>query len=164
MGVLMTWMREGAQVQMRNPVPDGRDRVGEVLAEWFEHERSYRPKLGFERRGAAGRYRISRQWDEADVDYETDSELVADRARVVAECIDRLAPHLRAAIYTEMRNRSGDADTRVRNVLVGASVFRNPRVAEVSRSDFEAAIALLVPMLVAKGLVDKSLASASNRA
>lgn len=164
MGVLMTWMREGAQVQMRNPMPAGRDRVDEVLAEWFDHERSYRPKLGFERRGSAGRYRISRQWDEADADYETDSEIVAERARVVAECIDRLEPRLRAAIYAEMRNRSGDADARVRNVMVGAAVFRNPRVADVSRSDFETAIALLAPMLVAKGLVDKCLASASNRA
>ncbi|HDR9052661.1 TPA: hypothetical protein QDB02_000343 [Burkholderia vietnamiensis] len=164
MGVLAMWVRESVQTKMRNPTPEGHDRVGEVLAEWFEHERSYRPKLGFERRGSAGRYRISRQWDEADVDYETDNELVAERARIVGECIDRLEPRLRAAIYAEMRNRSGDADARVRNVTVGAAVFRNPRVAEVSREDFNAAVAMLAPMLAAKGLVDKVLARASNHA
>ena len=164
MGVLVTWMRESARVQMSNPMPQGHDRVTDVLTEWFEHESSYRPKLGFERRGSAGRYRISRQWDEADLDYDTDSELLADRARVVAECIDRLEPRLRAAVYAEMRNRSSEADAQVRNVAVGAAVFRNVRHVDVSRTDFEAAIALLVPMLAAKGLIDKNLARSENRA
>lgn len=164
MGVLVTWMRESARVHMSDPMPEGRDRVTDVLTEWFEHERAYRPKLGFERRASAGRYRISRQWDEADLDYETDSELLADRARAVAECIDRLEPRLRAAVYAEIRNRSGEAAAQVRNVTVGAAVFRNARYVDVSRTDFDAAIALLVPMLAAKGLINKNLARSENRA
>lgn len=161
MGVLVMWVRESAQTKMRNPTPEGRDRVGDVLAEWFEYESAYRPSLGIEGRS---RYRASRQWDEADLDYTVDDELLAARARAVAECIARLEPRLRAAIYAEMRNRSGDADARSRNVTVGAAVFRNPRFAAVSRADFDTAIAMLAPMLAAKGLVDKTLACASNHA
>lgn len=161
MGVLAMWVRESVQTKMRNPTPEGRDRVGEVLAEWFEYESAYRPKLGIDGRS---RYRASCQWDEADLDYAIDDELLAARARTVAECIARLEPRLRTAIYAEMRNRSGDADVRVRNVTVGATVFRNPRFADVSRSDFDAAIAVLVPMLSAKGLIEKNLARSKNPA
>ncbi|MEC4595474.1 hypothetical protein [Burkholderia vietnamiensis] len=161
MGVLVMWVRESVQTAMRNPAPEGRDHVGDVLAEWFEYESSYRPKLGIEGRS---RYRASRQWDEADLDYAVDDELLAARARAVSECIERLEPRMRAAIYAEMRNRSSDADVRVRNVTVGAAVFRNARFTEVSRSDFEMAIAKLAPMLAAKGLVDKTLDCASNPA
>lgn len=150
MGVLMTWMREGSQVQMRDPVPQARDELGELLAEWFEYERNFRPHLGFKSWSLASREYFAD--DGTRSDDEVDAALLAGRARIVAECIETLAVPLRVALRTEMHNLS-----------TGATVFRNPRSQVTHGADYQAALLLMRRMLVDRGLIEKPLAARKSR-
>jgi hypothetical protein len=151
MGMLVTWMQNGATMEMSQQQParpaqaTRQDAVIDTLLEWYEFQAEYRPKLGFERRSReSSGYRISRQWlEEADIDDEIDTHIRAQRAEEVERCVDRLEPRFRAAIQTEMRNR-----------LAGASVFSSSRNAGTHDADLRAALALLKPMLSGRGLLD----------
>lgn len=151
--MLGAWVREASKVQMGDSAPAGSDRIGDVLAEWYEYEDAFRPKLGYERRSSSCNFQISRQWDESDHDDRVDDDLLAARARAVAECIEKLDTRFRVAIQTEMHNRN-----------VGRSVYRNPRNPETQAADFNAALAILAPMLAARGLIEKKIADKKKHA
>jgi hypothetical protein len=165
MGMLATWVRDSARFQMGSAMPASGDRVNDVLSDWYEYEKTYRPKLGFEPRAAmSSGFQSSRQWDQSESDDGIDEALSAARAQIVADCIDKLEPRLRIAIQTEMRNRSAALQVEMRNLAAGASVYRDVRHVEANPADFRAAVALLIPMLTAHGLIDKKLAGCKNRA
>lgn len=154
MGMLATWVRDSVRVQMGSAMPASGDQVVGLLRDWYDYESAFRPKLGYERRAASSAgFQISRQWDESERDDILDDELLAARAKIVAECIDKLELRFRIAIQTEMRNGA-----------VGAQVFRNPRHANSQTADFDAAVAMLAAMLASRGLIDKKLAGGVNRA
>lgn len=143
--MLATWVRNVGKAEMSETQPARPDIVLDTLLEWYEVQDSYRPKLGFDRASPASTgFAISRQWlDDDEIGDEIDSAIRARRASEVEKCIDRLDARFRAAIQTEMRNR-----------LSGASVFSSVRNAGTHDADFRAALALLKPMLAARGLLD----------
>lgn len=145
MGMLATWVRNGVKVEMSNAQPARPDVVIDTLLEWYELQVAYRPMLGYGRKSceSIGHWVDLQSLDEADIDDGIDAQIRAQRSQEVERCVDRLEPRFRAAIQTEMRNR-----------LSGAQVFSSVRNAGTHEADFRAAVALLKPMLSARGLLD----------
>lgn len=117
--------------------------IDELLADWYDYEASYRPKLGYGRVDSAFRDHRSR-WQE--------SEDLADRAQenarkavceAVGACVQRLDLRARVAIQTEMRNRFSEADVW--------SAFRLPGPLD---EEYARAKKLLAPLLIERDLIE----------
>jgi hypothetical protein len=122
------------------------DRIDELLLQWYEWQAGYTPNLDYGGADPACRdFRISRQWmDYDDLDAEVEMNLRASVGKVIEPMILKLDMRSRLAINTAMRNFGA-----------GASVWVNPRHAETQDADYERAKAILCPMMVLAGLVEK---------
>lgn len=121
-----------------------RDEVEELLEDWYDWQRSYQPKLGFERVDPACRGYTPRRRDSADL-----ADLADERARrltceTVDACVSKLDTAARIAIQTEMRNR-----------FSGAKVWSSIRL-DNAWEEYQRALRLLEPLLVACRLIDRT--------
>jgi hypothetical protein len=115
------------------------DEIDDLLADWYDWQQSYRPKLGYGRADPACRDYRSRGTDSDDL-----ADIAEARSRkVICEavdaCVSKLQLPARIAIQTEMRNR-----------FVGARVWGSGRATEIG---YVEAKDLLRPILEARDLI-----------
>lgn len=119
------------------------DEIDELLADWYDWQQSYRPKLGYGRADAACRGYQS-GWRESD-DLADIAEANARKCvcEAVEACVSRLDLRARVAIQTEMRNR-----------FSGAVAWSSIRLPGDLPDEYARAKAMLRPMFEAKDLIE----------
>ncbi len=120
------------------------DEIDELLADWYDWQQSYRPKLGYGRADVACRgYQAG--WRESD-DLADIAEANA-RKRVceaVEACVSRLDLRARVAIQTEMRSR------------YSSPVWSSIRLPGELADEYDRAKRMLEPLLLAADLIDRA--------
>ncbi|WP_175740014.1 hypothetical protein [Burkholderia ambifaria] len=115
------------------------DEIDELLADWYDWQQSYRPKLGYGRADPACRDYRSRGTDSDDLADIADARSRKVICEAVDACVSRLTLPARIAIQTEMRNR-----------FVGTKVWGSVRQ---ERMEYSEAKELLRPILEARDLI-----------
>lgn len=122
------------------------DRIDEMLLDWYEWSQGY--NLGTDHKAfdsTCAQYRSSRQWMEYDdIDAEVEWQRKKGVGRVIEPMILKLDLRARVAINSAMRNFSD-----------GANVWSTVRLADAD-AEYARAKALLCPMLVAAGMIEKN--------
>jgi len=122
------------------------DRIDELLLDWFEWSLGYNPGTGYSAfDSTCAQFRTSRQWMEYD---DLDAEVEWQRKKAVGKIVEPMVMKLdlraRMAVNTECRNMSD-----------GAKVWSTIRVDD-QYAEYARAKAILCPMMVAEGLLDKN--------
>jgi hypothetical protein len=122
------------------------DRIDELLLDWYEWSTGYNPGTGYSAfDSTCAQFRTSRQWmDFEDLDAEVEWQRKKSVGKAIEPMILKLDLRARVAINTMCRNMSD-----------GAQVWSTVRVSDLDE-EYARAKAILCPMLVAAGLVDKS--------
>lgn len=120
------------------------DAIDDLLLQWYEWSRGYKPALDYDRAAASCRdFRISNQWmDYDELSAIVDHQLRAATGEAVDPLIQRLSLAHRVAVMTACRN-----------FVAGSLVFRNPRNPDTQDADYAEAKRLIRPALIAKGLI-----------
>lgn len=123
------------------------DKIDELLLDWYEWSQGYNPGTDYSAfDSTCAQFRTSRQWMEyEDLDAEVEWQRKKSIGKVVEPMVMKLDLRARMAINTACRNFSD-----------GASVWSNIRVAGDQEAEYARAKAILCPMMVAAGLVEKS--------
>jgi hypothetical protein len=128
------------------------DRIDELLLDWYTHSQSYTPALGYGRADPACReFRTSRQWMDFD---DLDAEVERNRQAGVAKTVEPMVMKL------DLRGRMA-VNTMCRNFAAGSQVWSTVRVENLEQ-EYERAKAILCPMMVAEGLIDKTACKPVN--
>lgn len=122
------------------------DRIDELLLDWWEWSLGFNPGTDYQAfDGTCAQFRSSRQWMEYD---DLDAEVEWQRKKSVGRAIEPMIMNLdlraRVAVNTECRNMSD-----------GARVWSTLRLDEQAK-EYARAKAILCPMMVAEGLIEKS--------
>lgn len=122
-----------------------RDEIEELLEDWYDWQRSYSAKLGYERASSACRGYQAGWRESADL-----ADIADERARrmtceAVEACVSRLDLRARVAIQTEMRDR-----------FSGSRVWSSIRLPGDLTVEYDRAKAMLEPMLIDCGLIERA--------
>ena len=123
------------------------DRIDELLLDWYEWSQGYNPGVDYSGwDSTCAQFRTSRQWmDYEDLDAEVEWQRKKAVGKLVEPMIQKLDLRARVAVNTACRNFSS-----------GAAVWSSVRVAGDKDAEYARAKAILCPMMVAVGLVEKN--------
>lgn len=122
------------------------DAIDELLLDWFEWSQGYNPGTDYAAfDSTCAQFRTSRQW----MDFEDlDAEVEWQRKKAIGKTVEPMVQKL------DLRARIA-VNTACRNFASGAWVWSNIRVGD-QEDEYARAKAILCPMLVSAGLVEKS--------
>lgn len=121
------------------------DRIDELLLDWYEWSTGYNPGTDYSAfDSTCAQFRSSRQW----MDYEDlDAEVEWSRKKAIGKVVEPMVMRL------DLRARMA-VNTACRNFSDGFTVWTNIRVGN-QEDEYARAKAILCPMMVASGLVDR---------
>jgi hypothetical protein len=127
------------------------DRIDELLLDWYEWSQGYNPGTDYSAfDSTCAQFRTSRQWmDYEDLDAEVEWQRKKEVGKVVEPMMLKLDLRARVAVNTACRNFSD-----------GAAVWSSVRVAGNQEDEYARAKAILCPMMVAAGLVEREACKA----
>ncbi|MCP3709744.1 hypothetical protein M3I54_22635 [Paraburkholderia sp. CNPSo 3274] len=125
------------------------DRIDELLLDWYTWSQGYNPGTDYQAfDSTTAQFRSSRQWMEFDdLDAEVEWALKKATGRVLEPLIQKLDLRARVAVNAMMRNFES-----------GAQVWSSVRLGDgfSLQEEYDRAKAILCPMMVAAGLLEKS--------
>lgn len=121
------------------------DRIDELLLDWYEWSQGFNPGTDYSGwDSTCAQFRTSRQWmDYDDLDAEVEWQRKKAVGKVVEPMVLKLDLRARVAVNTECRNMSD-----------GSAVWSSIRISDQA-VEYARAKALLCPMMVAAGLVER---------
>lgn len=131
------------------------DKIDELLCDWHEWSIGFNPGTDYSTfDSTCAQFRTSRQWmDYDDLDAEVEWQRKKAIGKVVEPMIQKLDLRARIAINTACRNFAS-----------GAAVWSSVRVEGDQEAEYARAKAILCPMMVAAGLIDRQTCTALQAA